>query len=110
MAEGAIGMDYLTPQLHRRIYIQGSDAIYDFDFAADRYEVSNAKGKRLLDLSLERNDMFMDIARDWVALLEGRQTSNPLVPRLDLVSASASFTADAWNARHFSSMISKEIS
>ncbi|NBT51567.1 MAG: gfo/Idh/MocA family oxidoreductase, partial [Marivivens sp.] len=58
-AEGSIGMDYLTPQLHRRTIVYAVDAIYDFDFAAQRYEVKNTTGARLIDLPLERNEMFV---------------------------------------------------
>ena len=108
-AEGSIGMDYLTPQLHRRTIVYGVDAIYDFDFAAQRYEVKDATGARLIDLPLERNEMFVGITRDWIALLEGRETTNPLLPRIDRVTASTALTAAAWEARQFIGHITKEI-
>lgn len=108
-AEGSIGMDYLTPQLHRRTIVYGVDAIYDFDFAAQRYEVKDAAGARLIDLPLERNEMFVGITRDWIALLEGRQTTNRLLPRIDRVTASTALTAAAWEARQFAGHITKEI-
>lgn len=108
-AEGSIGMDYLTPQLHRRTIIYGVDAIYDFDFAAQRYEVKDAAGARLIDLPLERNEMFVGITRDWIALLEGRETTNRLLPRIDRVTTSTALTAAAWEARQFVGHITKEI-
>ena len=108
-AEGSIGMDYLTPQLHRRTIVYGVNAIYDFDFAAQRYEVKDATGARLIDLPLERNEMFVGITRDWIALLEGRETTNRLLPRIDRVTTSTALTAAAWEARQFVGHITKEI-
>ena len=108
-AEGSIGMDYLTPQLHRRTIVYAVDAIYDFDFAAQRYEVKNATGSRLIDLPLERNEMFVGITRDWITLLEGREITNRLLPRIDRVTTSTALTAAAWEARKFVGHITKEI-
>lgn len=108
-AEGSIGMDYLTPQLHRRTIVYAVDAIYDFDFAAQRYEVKNTTGARLIDLPLERNEMFVGITRDWIALLEGREITNRLLPRIDRVTTSTALTAAAWEARKFVGHITKEI-
>ena len=108
-AEGSIGMDYLTPQLHRRTIVYAVDAIYDFDFAAQRYEVKDAAGSRLIDLPLERNEMFVGITRDWIALLEGREITNRLLPRIDRVTTSTALTAAAWEARKFVGHITKEI-
>jgi hypothetical protein len=34
-------------------------------------------GARLIDLPLERNEMFVGITRDWIALLEGRENYKP---------------------------------
>ena len=108
-AEGSIGMDYLTPQLHRRTIVYAVDAIYDFDFAAQRYEVKNTTGARLIDLPLERNEMFVGITRDWITLLEGREITNRLLPRIDRVTTSTALTAAAWEARKFVGHITKEI-
>jgi predicted dehydrogenase len=108
-AEGSIGMDYLTPQLHRRTIVYAVDAIYDFDFAAQRYEVKDAAGSRLINLPLERNEMFVGITRDWIALLEGREITNRLLPRIDRVTTSTALTAAAWEARKFVGHITKEI-
>jgi len=108
-ASGSIGMDYLTPQLHRRAVIYGVDAIYDFDFVAQRYEVKDAAGHRLIDCPMERNMMFVGITRDWLALLRGQPTLNPLVPRLDHVGNSTGLTAAAWGARVFQGQITKDI-
>jgi predicted dehydrogenase len=107
--EGAIGMDYLTPQPHRRTIIYGSDAIYDFDFAAQRYEVRDTKGARLIEMPLERNEMFMAIMRDWLSLLEGRETVNPFLPRIDRMGISPYLTVAAWEARQFKGCVAKEI-
>ena len=107
---GEVAMDYLTPGLHRRATLRGSERMHDFDLAAQVYRVTEASGERALDLPLERNAMFLDAMRDFLALALGGQTSsNPLLPRLDLCLPSARLAADAWAKRSFIGEITKEI-
>lgn len=107
---GDVSMDYLTPALHRRCLLRGHAGMYDFDFAAQSYRVTDAGGARLLDLPLERNAMFLDAMRDFLALVAGGPTlGNPLMPRLDLCLRSARLVADAWSRRVFIGTITKEI-
>ncbi len=107
---GDVAMDYLTPQLHRRAVLRGHTRMHDFDLAAQAYRVTEAAGVRTLDLPLERNAMFLDAMRDFLALAAGKATSgNPLMPRLDLCLPSAQLVADAWARRRFVGEITKEI-
>ena len=53
--------------------------------------------------------MFVGITRDWLALLRGQPTLNPLVPRLDHVGNSTGLTAAAWGARVFQGQITKDM-
>ena len=107
---GDVSMDYLTPLLHRRTALRGTERMHDFDFAAQAYRVTEATGPRLLDLALERNAMFLDAMRDFLALASGGETSdNPLMPRLDLCLGSARLVADAWSKRAFNGILTKEI-
>jgi predicted dehydrogenase len=107
---GDVSMDYLTPALHRRTILRGHERVHDFDFAAQDYRVTDSAGTRRVDLSLERNAMFLDAMRDFLALVEGRAASaNPLMPRLDLCLASARLVAEAWSQRAFLGQITKEI-
>ena len=107
---GDVSMDYLTPLLHRRTTLRGTERMHDFDFAAQTYQVTEGSGPRTLDLPLERNAMFMDAMRDFLALASGGTTSgNPLMPRLDLCLPSARLVADAWAMRGFVGEITKEI-
>ncbi len=107
---GDVRMDYLTPRLHRRSILHGTRTMVDFDFAAQDYRVTDAQGSRRLDLPLERNAMFLDAMRDFLALAAGRATlGNPLMPRLDLCLPSAQLVAEAWAQRRFTGMITKEI-
>ena len=72
--------------------------------------MTEPSGPRLLDLPLERNAMFLDAMRDFLALASGGGTSgNPLIPRLDLCLGSARLVADAWSKREFIGSITKEI-
>jgi predicted dehydrogenase len=107
---GDVSMDYLTPQLHRHTTLRGPERMHTFDFAAQDYRVTDANGPRQLDLPLERNAMFLDAMRDFLALVAGKPTSgNPLLPRLDLCLPSARLTAAAWAARSFIGQITKDI-
>jgi predicted dehydrogenase len=107
---GDVSMDYLTPLLHRRTTLRGAERMHDFDFAEQVYRVTEPSGSRLLDLPLERNAMFLDAMRDFLALVRGEPTSgNPLMPRLDLCLPSARLVAEAWAARSFVGEITKEI-
>jgi predicted dehydrogenase len=107
---GDVSMDYLTPLLHRRTTLRGTERMHDFDFAAQSYQVIEATGPRTLDLPLERNAMFLDAMRDFLALASGGPTSgNPLIPRLDLCLPSARLVAQAWSKRVFVGEIAKEI-
>ncbi|MDQ2065788.1 hypothetical protein Q9295_05350 [Xinfangfangia sp. CPCC 101601] len=107
---GEVSMDYLTPGLHRRTLLRGSEQMLDFDFAQQIYRVTDGAGSRLLDLPLERNAMFMEAARDFLGLAFGGEVSvNPLMPRLDQALGSARIVAQAWGARQFIGEITKEI-
>ena len=106
---GDVSMDYLTPLLHRRTTLRGTERMHDFDFSAQIYRVTEPSGPRLLDLPLERNAMFLDAMRDFLALASGGETSgNPLMPRLDRCLGSARLVADAWSKRVFIGSITKD--
>jgi predicted dehydrogenase len=107
---GEVSMDYLTPKLHRRTILRGHLCMYDFDFASQKYTITDATGPRTPDLPLERNAMFLDAMRDFLALVAGQEVSGvEHLPRLDLCLPSAQLTASAWEARRFSGETTKEI-
>lgn len=107
---GDVSMDYLTPLLHRRALLRGTERMHDFDFAAQAYRVTDPSGPRMLDLPLERNAMFLDAMRDFLGLAFGGALSgNPLMPRLDMCLPSARLVAAAWAMRGFVGEITKEI-
>jgi hypothetical protein len=52
--------------------------MHDFDFAAQVYRVTEADRPPALDLPLERNAMFLDAMRDFLALaFRGRDFGQP---------------------------------
>lgn len=107
---GDVSMDYLTPLLHRRACLRGTERMMDFDLAAQSYQVTEPAGPKALALPLERNAMFLDAMRDFLALAFGGALSgNPLMPRLDLCLPSARLVAEAWSRRSFIGEITKEI-
>ena len=55
----------------------------------------------------DRNDMFLGLMRDFMALAEGGKPSdNPLLPRLDRVGAAARLVSSAWEKRTFRTHLS----
>jgi predicted dehydrogenase len=107
---GEVAMDYLTPRLHRRCILRGTERMHDFDFAAQHYIVTDALGPVQLDKPLDRNEMFLAIMRDFLALVAGHPVSDvEHLPRLDRCIPSARLVADAWAARHFIGQTTKEI-
>lgn len=109
-AIGTVSMDYLTPQLHRRAILRGSEASYDFDFARQIYARQGFDGSQNFDHPLERNKMFLDIMRDFLALVAGGRVSDvEHLPRLDLSLPSARLVSTAWEKRRFIGEITKDI-
>lgn len=107
---GEVAMDYLTPKLHRRTVLHGSAGMFDFDFAAQIYTVTDAAGSRNVDAPMARNAMFVDAMRDFLALVRGHRVSEvEHLPRLDWCLPSARLVADAWAARQFTGTIDKDM-
>lgn len=109
-ASGVVAMDYLAPVPVRRIALRGCARVHDLDLIAGRGEVAGA-GARALDLMCERNDMFLALMRDFLALVAGRAppSGNPHLPRLDSIGESCALIAHAWESRRFVGTIGKEI-
>lgn len=107
---GEVAMDYLTPQLHRRTLLRGTERMHDFDFAAQRYVTTTAAGPVTHDRPLERNQMFLAAMRDFLALVQGHPVSDvEHLPRLDLCHTPAIQIADAWQTRNFIGQTTKDI-
>lgn len=99
---GDVAMDYLSPKSVRRLSVRGHDGGVDLDLNSGREIRWGGTEETGREWNCERNMMFLDLMRDFMALAEGREPQdNPLLPRLDLVGESASLVARAWEARRF---------
>jgi len=99
---GEVVMDYLTPAGVRHIALRGRKEALDLDLLACQAKRWSADSTGNQSWQFERNDMFLALMRDFMALVEGREPSdNPLLPRLDRVAESAALIAQAWEARTF---------
>jgi predicted dehydrogenase len=108
---GEVTMDYLTPALHRRCTLHGTQRMFDFDFAAQHYTLTDASGPADIAAPMARNAMFLEAMRDFLALVQGRKVSDvEHLPRLDLCLPSARLVAHAWAARTFTGTIAKDMS
>lgn len=99
-AVGSVAMDYVSPVSLRRCGLRGRDACIDLDLLAPEMRIARAEGVQSVSYEFDRNDMFMDIMRDFLALVRGQKTSgNPLMPRFDKMRDSSLMIAQAWEAR-----------
>ncbi len=96
--QGTVSMDYLAPLPIRRVEIAGTEGRRCLDFNSGRYDDCGT----LRDLSQDRNEMFLDAGRDFLALAAGKPPSEvENLPRLDLARASCEEIAKAHMARRF---------
>jgi predicted dehydrogenase len=96
--QGTVSMDYLAPVPIRRVEIAGTRGRRVLDFLSGRYDDCGT----LRDLATDRNEMFLAIMQDFLALAAGRAPSEAqFLPRLDLVRASCEEIAAAHAARRF---------
>ena len=108
-ATGEVAMDYLAPVSTRRVALRGLDRLHDFDLISGRYAITG-QGARVLDFPFPRNDMFLAAMADFLALVQGKAPSNvEHLPRFDLALPSCALIASAWEARHFTGKIAKDI-
>ena len=99
---GDVAMDYLSPKCIRRLSVRGCNGGVDLDLVSGREIRWQGAKEARRDWKSERNMMFLNLMRDFMALAEGRKPSeNPLLPRLDLIEDSSAMIARAWEARRF---------
>lgn len=99
---GTVTMDYLSPVSTRKAQLRGTKAVIELDLLAPKITVGDAAGETTQAFSFVRNDMFVDLMRDFVCLATGKPPSgNPLMPRFDTVRTSCELIASAWEARKF---------
>ena len=100
-----VAMDYLAPALIRRGHIIGLEQEIEYDFANANFTHITADERVTQNLGQERNTMFLDFMSDFMALAEGRETTNPYIPRLDRVEDVCHVIARAWEMREFKGQI-----
>lgn len=99
---GTISMDYLSPVNFRRIVLRGTHGSYEFDFTANSYVFHDKDGPKDMALSIERNEMFLEAMRDFLAMVDGRVVrDNRLVPSLNQVAGSNNLICAAYEKRQF---------
>lgn len=99
---GTVTMDYLSPKSLRRMALRGRDEVLNLDLLEPSWVRSSGVEDTVRNWEFDRNDMFLGIMRDFMALVEGRAVSgNPSMPRFDAVYESCALIATAWEARAF---------
>ena len=100
-----VAMDYLAPALIRRGHIVGLQQEVEYDIANAILTHVTADERVTQNLRQERNAMFLDLMSDFMALAEGRETTNPHIPRLDKVKDICQLIAKAWEMREFTGQL-----
>lgn len=101
--QGTVAMDYLAPAPIRRVEIAGTRSRRSLDLLTGAW----VDGDRTGSFALDRNEMFLALLRDFLALAQGRAPSDiEFLPRLDLVRASAEEVAAAHAMRRFTGKLS----
>jgi hypothetical protein len=96
--QGTVAMDYLAPVPIRRVEVAGTRGRRTVDLLTGRYHDGTAER----ELPIDRNEMFLCLARDFLALARGAVPSEvEHLPRLDLVRASCEEIARAHALRRF---------
>jgi len=99
---GTVAMDYLSPKSLRRLALRGREEVLDLDLLGPAWVRASDESETNRSWEFDRNDMFLGIMDDFMALVEGRAVSNnPLMPRFDRVYESCALIAQAWEARSF---------
>ena len=105
-SHGHVAMDYLSPKFIRRVSLRGRDSGLELDLLNSRQIRWQGTEETTQDWDFDRNDMFLNIMSDFMALAEGRAPSEtPLLPRLDRVGESCEMIARAWEDRDFTGRI-----
>lgn len=103
---GTVAMDYLSPVSLRNGALRGTRTAIDLHLLAPLIRTHDGQQEVQQDFDFTRNDMFLDIMRDFIALARSDAPSdNPLMPRFDRMRASCDLIASAWEARQFSGQV-----
>ena len=100
-----VAMDYLAPSLIRRGHIRGLNDEINFDLAKSSFSHLTKSGCITKHVEETRNKMFLNLMLDFMALAEGRKTTNPNIPRLDRVKHTCELIGKAWEMRSFTGQI-----
>lgn len=115
---GSVVMDYLSPVSLRRASLRSQSRLIDLNLLVPALTIETAKKRTTRDFEFERNDMFLEAMRDFLALVGGRDpvdnsvdnpVDNPLMPRFDRMRGSCDLIALAWQARRFTGRLAHDM-
>lgn len=112
LQSGLVSMDYLSPVSLRKIRMRGQMAVTECDLLTGTLICQRPnQAPHVTQVDFERNEMFLDAMRDFLALVSGSPppSHTPRIPRLDLCRGHCELIARAWEMRRFDGMISKEL-
>ena len=77
------------------------DAVLKYDLSEGELTHVTSEGEKKYTFNSDRNQMFLECMSDFMALVEGRPTSNPHIPLLANVHSVCLTVAKAWDRREF---------
>ena len=96
-----VSMDYLSPVFFRRGSLDGVIKSIQYNLIDRTLLISTNELVTKKIFPLKRNDMFIELMRDFISNLNGECVSNELFPRLDKVEPVCKLIATAWENRQF---------
>ena len=96
-----VSMDYLSQNLLRKGTLHGLDGRIEYDLVTGTIQVTEGAKRSRYEFHEERNQMFLGLMSDFMALAEGRPAQSEFVPRIDLVKDICLKICDAWSRREF---------
>ena len=100
-----VAMDYLSPRLIRRGHIVGLRQEIKYDIARNLYSQFHDDKIVSETICQERNEMFLHLMADFMAIAERRGSANAYIPRLDKVKDICQIIGQAWEMREFTGQI-----
>ncbi len=114
-AAGHIAMDYLSPVFTRKMVLSGLDMRIEADFQTatlnvQRLDQSGQAAQVTQTFPFQRNDMFIDAMRDFLAIIAAQPPSHdPLRPCFDTMRSTCDLIAHAWETRRFSGNVDFDV-
>lgn len=104
-----VSTDYISNKFIRRGSLVSQNKQIYYDLSKNTLLIQNEEKTYQRSFLFDRNKMFLELMKEFVAISEGKKVKNPHIPRLDLIKENCYQIALAWKNRKFTGSIDKKI-